>query len=241
MSDLADRVAIVTGAGGGIGAAVARLLAERGATVLATDVTDAVDALAQDGITTARHDVTSERDWQRVVELAKELGPAPRVLVNNAGIIDWATPLADLSEADFRRVIDVNQVGVFLGMKALIAPMREAGAGSIVNVSSTAGMFGMTHVLGYVASKWAVRGMTKAAALELGQDGIRVNSVHPGRVDTPMTANLTSDVVAPIARPARPEEIAQMVAFLASDASSYATGAEFVVDGGRTAGLPAVT
>jgi 3alpha(or 20beta)-hydroxysteroid dehydrogenase len=143
-------------------------------------------------------------------------------------------------------VIRVNRVGVFLRMRAAVEPMRAAGGGSIINISANAGMQGVQGVVGYVAIKWAVRGMTKTAALELGRYGIRVNSVHPGAVDTPMIATPEFEAVdrgglyqrLPIPRMARPEEIARLVLFLASDESSYSTGAEFVADGGISAGLP---
>jgi 3alpha(or 20beta)-hydroxysteroid dehydrogenase len=147
---------------------------------------------------------------------------------------------------DYRAVIDVNQVGCFLGMQAAIAPLSAAGGGSIVNVSSVAGMKGVAGVMGYCASKWAIRGMTKAAALELGVHGIRVNSVHPGTIDTDMVngpefAEVDRDAYfrdMPVPRMGRSEDVANVVAFLASDASSYCTGGEFLVDGGDLAGTP---
>ena len=163
--------------------------------------------------------------------------------MNNAGIVRTG-PVENMSLASYMEVVNVNQVGVFLGMRAAIVPMREAGGGSIVNISSNAGLEGVEGVVAYVATKWAGRGMTKTAALELGRYGIRVNSVHPGGVDTPMLsgeefAGVDQDAAfssQPIARIGRPEEIARLVLFLASDEASYSTGAEFTADGGRMAG-----
>lgn len=182
-------------------------------------------------------DVTDAGAWDAcLAEAEGRFGPVS-VLVNNAGIVHEG-PLAELSEADYRRVVDVNQVGVFLGMRAVVPSMRRAGGGSIVNVSSIGGIVAFPGVLGYVAAKWAVRGMTKAAAQELAADGVRVNSVYPGLVETDMTPPDTPAAAQvrtqPIPRLGRPEEIADLVLFLASDESSYCTGAEFVADGGFT-------
>ena len=165
------------------------------------------------------------------------------MLVNNAGIVRTGF-LEETSLADYRAVIEVNQVGTFLGMRAVVPAMRESGGGSIINISSNAGIEGVQGVIGYVASKWAIRGMTKTAALELGRYGIRVNSVHPGGVATPMIGaddfdSVDQDAVwsaQPIPRVGQPEEIANLVLFLASDESSYSTGSEFVADGGGLAG-----
>lgn len=224
-----------------MGAAFARRLVEEGASVLITDVLiDEGKTLAAQLGPSARflaHDVTDESGWQTVVAFAeRELGPVSG-LVNNAGIVH-VDPIETLAESDYRKVIDVNQVGVFLGMKAVLPAMRRAGSGSIVNISSIGGIISFSGILGYVASKWAVRGMTKAAAQEFGPWGIRVNSVHPGVVITEMTAdshrsNSMFDGQ-PLPRAGRPEELANLVLFLISDESGYSTGAEFVADGGYT-------
>ncbi len=165
------------------------------------------------------------------------------ILINNAGIVRTGY-IEEHSVEDYMAVVNVNQLGVFLGMRSVVAAMREVGGGSIVNISSNAGLEGVEGVVGYVASKWAVRGMTKTAAIEFGQYGIRVNSVHPGGVDTPMLGGDELGHMAvtdpfrdqPIGRISQPEEIARLVLFLASDESSYSTGSEFIADGGRTAG-----
>jgi 3alpha(or 20beta)-hydroxysteroid dehydrogenase len=240
---LDGRVALVTGAASsrGQGAAEARLLAAAGAVVLLADVDDEVGertAASIGGSASYGHlDVTSESDWSAVVSWI--LGSHGRldVLVNNAGV--WlAGPLAEMSLADYRRVIDVNQVGAFLGMRAVVPAMRAAGSGSIVNISSLAGLRGAQVSTAYAASKWAVRGMSRQAAAELAADGIRVNAVFPGYVDTGMI-DAGHDEIAqrvPLGRRlATPEEIAEVVVFLASDAARYITGAEIVVDGGVTA------
>lgn len=241
MGRVDGRVAIVTGGARGLGAAQARLLAAEGASVVVTDV------LAEQGRELAGqlgdrarfvdHDVSDAAGWSEVVRAAEDAFGPVSVLVNNAGILREA-PLESLDEADYRRVVDVNQVGVFLGMRAVVPSMRRAGGGSIVNISSVAGIVGFPGFLGYVASKWAIRGMTKAAALELAGDRIRVNSVHPGVIDTEMTRGLSAGDAAvaaqPIPRKGRPEEIARLVCFLASDESSFSTGSEFVADGGLT-------
>jgi 3alpha(or 20beta)-hydroxysteroid dehydrogenase len=249
MGRLDGKVALITGAVGGQGAVEARLFVAEGARVVLADVIDEPGRkLAVELGAAARYehlDVASERDWTRVMAALMAAHGRLDVLVNNAGILRTA-PLEHTSLDDYMAVIRVNQVGVFLGMRAAVEPMRASGGGSIVNISSNAGLQGVQGVVGYVASKWAVRGMTKTAALELGRYGIRVNSVHPGPVDTPMIAIPEFESVdrdglyrsLPIPRMARPEEIARLVLFLASDESSYSTGSEFIADGGISAGLP---
>src|SRR5438132_10370220 len=189
MGRLADKVALITGAGGGQGAAAARLFVAEGARVVLTDVADeAVDGLAAslgDAARWAHLDVGDEARWADVVRSSLEWFGRLDVLVNNAGILRFGA-IADTSLADYMRVITTNQVGVFLGMRAVIPAMRRQRSGSIVNVSSTEGLAGMPGLVAYASSKWAVRGMSKVAALELGSDGIRVNSIHPGGIDTPM-------------------------------------------------------
>ena len=236
----AGKVAIVTGGAGGIGAAIVRRLAAEGAAVVVADVLDrAGHDLVADCGSRARfvhHDVTLSTDWDALVARTEaEFGPVS-VLVNNAGVIQWNTPIVDLVESDYRRVIDVNQVGVFLGMKACADSLARAGRASIINFSSTAGLTGNAGLLAYVASKWAVRGMTKTAALEFGHLGVRVNSVHPGRFDTAMTDGLPQPLEQPIPGAGRVEDLAALVLFLASDESRYCTGSEFVMDGGQLAG-----
>jgi 3alpha(or 20beta)-hydroxysteroid dehydrogenase len=189
------------------------------------------------------HDVTSETDWAAAVTLAQEAFGTLDVLVNNAGILAFA-PIADMTLAAFRHVLEVNAVGCWLGMKAVIDPMTKAGGGSIVNISSIEGFTGAAGLSAYSASKFAVRGMTKAAAQELGQFGIRVNSVHPGGVLTRMVLEQEDTGrdgehflgSLPLARFAEPAEISRLVAYLASDESSYSTGSEFVADGGLLSG-----
>lgn len=204
--------------------------------MLATDITDnplVSDELGQNA-RFVRHDVTDADGWQRAVAAAENAFGPVSVLVNNAGILRQQT-MEETDEADFWQVLQVNQVGTFLGMRAVLPSMRRAGGGSIVNISSIAGMAGFPGFFGYVATKWAIRGMTKAAALELARDEIRVNSVHPGVIETEMTRDIDKDAMVgtqPIARIGEPSEIANLVLFLASDESSYTTGSEFVADGG---------
>ena len=244
---LEGKVALISGAARGMGAAEARLFVAEGANVLLGDVRDEDgEALAKELGGSAAYvglDVTDEASWQAAVAGAEERFGKLDVLVNNAGILHFS-PLEQTELDDWERVIRVNQTGTFLGMKTAAPALRAAGGGSIVNISSAAGMEGIAGVIAYSASKWAVRGMTKTAALELGRDGIRVNSVHPGGVNTPMiaTREVTEETRTaayggqPIPRIGRPEEVAELVCWLASDASSYSTGAEFVIDGGSLAG-----
>jgi 3alpha(or 20beta)-hydroxysteroid dehydrogenase len=240
-SRLRGKVAIVTGAARGLGAAYARALIEAGAAVAVTDVLRAEGAAlaAELGERSVflEHDVTQAHAWQAVVRATEERFGPVNVLVNNAGIVHQE-PLETLPEASYRKVIDVNQVGVFLGMQAVLPSMSRAGKGSIINISSVGGLTCFPGIIGYVASKWAVRGMTKAAAVELGPRGIRVNSVHPGFIDTvmnPIPADSPAVLSQPIARKGAPEELGGLIVFLASDESSYCTGSEFVADGGYTA------
>ncbi|WP_246203313.1 SDR family oxidoreductase [Streptomyces tailanensis] len=241
---LSERVAIVTGGAGAIGAAVARLLASEGATVVIADVRDAEGAeLAAELSGRARNlrlDVSEEEGWrQAVAEVERELGPVS-VLVNNAGVIAWGT-MEEQSLESFRRVIDVNLQGAWLGMRAVAPSLRRAGGGVIVNISSLAGMTAYAGIGAYAASKWALRGLTKAAALELAPDGVRVCSVHPGTIRTPMTAGFDDSYASgqPIPRFGEPEEVARMVLFIITDAT-FSTGSEFVMDGGLLAGPPTV-
>jgi 3alpha(or 20beta)-hydroxysteroid dehydrogenase len=238
----------VTGAANGIGAAISRLFAGEGARVVVGDIDDdAGKGVVTDigvGTRFVHHDVTSEADWEGAVTAAIQSFGGLNVLVNNAGVVHRAS-LADTSVADYERVVRVNQVGVFLGMRAVVPAMRRSGGGSIVNVSSVRGLSGAPGLLAYTATKFAVRGMTKVAALELGAYGIRVNSLHPGPVATGIGGDVSSDGDAmaaylarqPLARFGQPDELARVALFLASDDSSYCTGAEFVADGGQTAGV----
>jgi 3alpha(or 20beta)-hydroxysteroid dehydrogenase len=241
---LQGRVALITGGARGQGAAEAKLFAQEGAAVAVADVLD------EDGRTIAaaaggsyHHlDVTDEAAWQAVVaEVVAQHGPIS-VLVNNAGIY-FNESILKMDLVDYRRVIDVNQIGVFLGMKTVGAVMSEAGTGSIVNISSVAGIRGAQGSGAYAASKFAVRGMTKVAAREFARFGVRVNSIHPGAIETPMLqqvpgmdgdpGRMLSGI--PLRRIAEPEEVARMALFLASDEASYSTGSEFIIDGGGLA------
>jgi len=187
------------------------------------------------------HDVSDETSWQKVIDVTLATFGGIDVLINNAGILRTA-PLVDQSVSGFDEIIAVNLRGAFLGMRAVAPQMRERGGGSIVNTSSTAGLVGITNMVAYGASKWGVRGMTKVAALELGPWGVRVNSVHPGRVDTPMTAGpeaaeRRSAVAAlPLGRYGLTQDVANLHVFLASDESAWITGAEIYIDGGSMAG-----
>lgn len=247
MGRLDGKVAIVTGAGRGQGAAEAARFVAEGARVVVADVLEdegrAVAASLGEAGRFVRLDVTDEGQWQEAVAACGAAFGPPSILVNNAGILQFHTIVnTDLQE--FRRIIDVNLVGTFLGIKTVAPAMLEGGGGSIVNISSTGGLVGLPSVGGYVASKWGVTGLTKTAAIELGPGGIRVNSVHPGSVETPMVMfeGLTPQDFAPyydrlpIKRLGTVDDIANLVVFLASDESSYCTGAEFVVDGGQTCG-----
>jgi 3alpha(or 20beta)-hydroxysteroid dehydrogenase len=255
MGRLDGKVALISGAARGMGRAEARLFAAEGAKVAVCDVLDAEGrAVAEEIGSSALYqhlDVTRESGWAAAVAATTSAFGKLDVLVNNAGIAESA-PLAEMTLESYRRVTEVNQTGVFLGMKAVVEPMTEAGGGSILNVSSIDGLVGMNGIMSYVASKWAVRGMTKAAAMELGPRGIRVNSIHPGFIHTSMGSGEGVDPaqvhalldayavqMAPLGRAGRPEEIAELALFLASDESSYSTGSEFVADGGLIAGYPA--
>jgi 3alpha(or 20beta)-hydroxysteroid dehydrogenase len=241
-TSLEGAVAIVTGAARGMGAAHVRGLVAHGAFVVAGDVLDDDgESLAQelgDAVTYVHLDVTDEQQWSDAVATAEARYGAVSVLVNNAGIVTWGT-IEEMPPADWQRTIDVNLTGTWLGIRAVAPSMRRAGGGSIVNVSSTAGLQGYSNIGAYVASKWGVRGLTKAAALELARSGIRVNSIHPGPIRTPMTAGLRPDMAAtqPIDRIGEPEEVTAMLLFLLTGAT-YSTGHEFVVDGGTTVGTP---
>jgi len=244
MNRVGGKVAIVTGAARGIGEAIARRLVEEGAKVMLTDVLDAEGKAAAQALGENAHflhlDVTRETEWKRVVsETEAAFGPVS-VLVNNAGISSAAGPIDTIDEADFRRVIDVNLISVFLGMKTTLPSMRRARSGSIINISSVAGIVASVNSTAYSASKFAIRGLTKTVALDVSKYGIRVNSVHPGIIETPMvigfmpTENAEEFIrgTSPLGRLGKPEDIGNMVLFLASDESSFATGAEFIVDGG---------
>jgi len=247
MPRLSGKVVLITGAAGGIGACAARLMAEEGATLLLTDadaagVAGVAQELGQDAGSRA-HDVSSEQQWQDVSAWALDAHGRVDVLVNNAGVF-LAEPLLDTTLEDFRRVIDINLTGVFLGMRAFAPGMCERRAGSIVNVSSVAGLMGSPLLSAYAASKWGVRGITKVAAKELARFGVRVNSVHPGQIDTDMNARQrekTPELIdrliqgIPLQRIGTPQEVAHALVYLAGDDSAYVTGSELVIDGGTSA------
>ena len=252
MGRFDNRTVIVTGGSRGMGSSHVRGFVAEGANVVIADV------LEQEGRTVAgelgdhaifsRLDVTSDRDWAATVAAAEDAFGPVSVLVNNAGIVRFG-PIAETEPATWRQVIDINLTGSYLGIRAVLASMRKAGGGAIVNISSGAGFTATFGLAAYVASKWGVRGLTKTAALELGRDNIRVNSIHPGAIRTPILADHAPDAAAmaatmagagvglsAIPRIAEPEEITRMVLFVASDEASFSTGSEFIADGGLLLG-----
>ena len=265
MGRLDGKVALITGGARGMGKSHVRHFVAEGARVVFGDVLDDKGAyvaakLGEQSCRYIHHDVTSETDWAAAVALATDVFGQLDVLVNNAGILTFAA-IADMPLADFRRILEVNAVGCWLGMKAVIEPMKAAGGGSIVNISSIEGFAGAPGLSAYSASKFAVRGMTKAAAQELGQYGIRVNSVHPGAILTDMIMEAAKSLEVgkggdgnerghkggadhykrfmesiPLSRFGEAKDVTGTVLFLASDESAYSTGSEFIVDGGILSG-----
>ena len=243
MNRLDGKVALITGGARGQGAAEAELFVQAGAQVVITDVLDAEGEATAERLGGAcefmHHDVTSEDEWVSVVAAIVDRHGRLDALVNNAGIFKVAG-LSETSMAMWQQMLAVNQTGVFLGMKSAAPAMQANGSGSIVNISSVAGMKSAALAHAYSATKWAVRGMTKSAAVELAPSGVRVNSVHPGIIETPMLdefGEMKPAVIEriPLGRSAGPEEVGRLVLFLASDDSAYCTGQEFVVDGALTA------
>jgi len=244
---LAGKVVIITGAARGQGAAEAALFASEGAQVLVADI------LEEEGLATARSigdaaaferlDVSSEADWTRVVERTQARFGSITTLINNAGVVRYSA-FEETSLDQYMSIVGINQIGTFLGMRSVVPAMTEAGGGSIVNVGSIEGMRGSNGLVGYASSKWAIRGLTKVGSVEFARRGIRVNTLLPGSVDTPMSTppeGMEVDMAGlfrdrPIPRVGQPQELAQAALFLASDESSYVSGTELVVDGAWTAG-----
>ena len=242
MADrLTGKVALVSGGARGMGASHVRTMVAEGAKVVFGDILDDEgEVVAKEVGDDARYvhlDVTQPEDWDSAVATAVSEFGGLDVLVNNAGIINVGM-IEDYALSEWQRIIDINLTGVFLGIRAVVKTMKEAGRGSIINISSIEGMAGTLGCHGYTATKFGVRGLTKSAAMELGPFGIRVNSIHPGLIKTPMTEWVPEDIFqTALGRIAQPKEVSSLVVYLASDDSSYSTGSEFVVDGGTTAGL----
>lgn len=240
MNNFEGRSVVVTGGARGIGAAIARAFHAQGAVVVIADL------LADEGRRLAEElgdravfvplDVTDEAQWRKVLEAAEQATGRVSVLVNNAGVVAFGT-IEEQDPKSFQQVLDVNLYGPWLGMHVMAPSLRTDGQAVIINVSSTAGLIGYANLGSYVASKWGLRGLTKTAALEFAADGIRVCSIHPGPIRTPMTAGFDDTMTAaqPIPRFGEPEEVARMALFIAAEAT-YTTGTEFVVDGGATVG-----
>jgi 3alpha(or 20beta)-hydroxysteroid dehydrogenase len=238
---LAGKVALVSGGARGMGASHVRAMVAEGAKVVFGDILDAEGELVAKDVGDATRylhlDVTVPDDWAAAVDLATTEFGGVDILVNNAGIINVGT-IEDYELSEWQRILDINLTGVFLGIRAVTPTMKAAGRGSIINISSIEGMAGTIACHGYTASKFAVRGLTKSTALELGPNGIRVNSIHPGLIKTPMTDWVPDDIFqTALGRAAEPQEVSHLVVYLASDESSYSTGSEFIVDGGCVAGL----
>jgi 3alpha(or 20beta)-hydroxysteroid dehydrogenase len=242
MGRLTGKVALISGGARGMGAAHAKALVAEDARVVLGDILDEEGAtLAKelgDSAAYVHLDVREPEQWQAAVAEAVDRFGSLNVLVNNAGIVN-GNRLVDFELSEWQRIIDINLTGTFLGMRAATPAMIEAGGGSVVNISSVEGMRGSPGLHGYTATKFAVRGLTKSTALELAQHGIRVNSIHPGLIRTPMTEGIPADFLQiPLGRAADPSEVSALVTYLASDESSYSTGAEFIIDGGLTVGVP---
>jgi 3alpha(or 20beta)-hydroxysteroid dehydrogenase len=241
---LKGKVALITGAARGQGEAEARLFVAEGARVVLGDVRDELgEKVAASLGEAARYvplDVAEEEQWRRAVALAEAEFGRLDILINNAGIVGEFCPTERSTLESYQRTIAVNQIGPFLGMKTAIPALRRAGGGSIVNVCSVAGLYGIPGLVAYGASKWALRGMTKVVALEVGKDNIRVNALHPGSVETPMMdPDMDRNVLTrgqAIERVAQPEEMASAALFLASDESAFITGADLAADAGLSAG-----
>jgi 3alpha(or 20beta)-hydroxysteroid dehydrogenase len=242
MGRVDGKVVLISGGAQGMGAADAKMLVDEGAKVVIGDILDekgeALAAELGDAVRYVHLDVTEADQWDAAVATAVDAFGTLNVLVNNAAIVALGK-IGQFDMAKWQKVIDVNLTGTFLGMQAVVEQMKAAGGGSIINVSSIEGLRGAPMMHPYVASKWAVRGLAKSAAIELGKFKIRVNSIHPGFIRTPMTKYFPDDmVIAPLGRPGQPEEVSPFVVFLASDESSFATGAEFVIDGGLVTDVP---
>lgn len=243
MKRLTDKVVIITGGAQGMGKLHAEKALSEGAKVVITDINESVgqvtaQSLGED-VLFIQHDVSKESDWQHVVDTVMSRFERIDVLINNAGIT-YQKSIDDVSLEDYMKIVNINQVSVFLGIKVVSPIMKQQELGSIINISSMNGLVG--GAIGYTDTKFAVRGMTKAAARELSPYNIRVNSVHPGVIQTPMleedsvkeAVNAFKKTI-PMRRIAQPEEVSNLVCFLASDEASYSTGSEFVIDGGMTA------
>lgn len=243
MNRLDGKTAIITGAANGMGEAEARLFAREGAKVVVADIAPAGADVAHsigNAAIFVQHDVTSETSWQNLVRQAEAAFGPVTTLINNAGAFSIGA-VADVEQSAFEKLVSVNQLGVFLGMKAVLPSMTAAGNGSIINISSTAGLRGVPGQSVYSSTKWAIRGLTRSAVGEFAPLGIRVNSIHPGPVDTdllkvnPPEFNQALAQRIPLRRLGQPIDIARVALFLASDEAAYVTGAEIAVDGGISA------
>ncbi len=244
MGRLDGKVALITGGARGMGESHARgVIAEGGSVVIGDVLDDLGQELAEKLGSNAIYvhlDVTSAEDWDRAVAKAVEAFGRLNVLVNNAGILTVA-PIREFTDEQWDRIIAINLTGAFKGIRAAATELARSAPSSVINISSVAGLTGFTQGVGYVSSKFAIRGLTKAAAVELGREGIRVNSIHPGSILTPMTQGLTMPFThVALGREGTPPEVTALVIYLASDESSYSTGAEFIADGGETAGNAAL-
>jgi len=241
MARVSGKVALISGGARGMGAAHARKLIDEGAKVVIGDLLDEVGAATAaelgENARFVHLDVTKPEDWDAAVAVAVSEFGGLDVLVNNAGIVNFA-PIEEYTLEQWNLIIAINLTGTFNGIKAAIPALKASGTGSIINISSTAGLKGVAGIPGYTAAKFAVRGLTKEVAIDLGRYNIRANSIHPGNIRTPMTDGLEVDQsLVPLGRMGLAEELSNMVLFLASDESSFSTGAEFVADGGETAGI----
>lgn len=244
MARLSGKIALISGGARGMGASHSRAIVEHGGRVVIGDILDdegtaLADELGENAVY-IHLDVTSSEDWAAAVDLAETTFGGLNVLVNNAGIVNFGS-LTDYTRQQWDLIIAINLTGPYLGMAAARDALVASAPSSIVNISSTAGLQGGAAVHGYTASKFGVRGITKSVAMELGEYNVRANSIHPGVIRTPMTDGLElGDQLGALNRIGEPSEVSNLVVYLASDESSFSTGAEFVIDGGELAGTHAV-